>query len=45
LIVPDTNNFFSGSSIQQRLLDNTGKISAIVGGPLNGFGTPSVAFG
>jgi hypothetical protein len=45
MIVPDTNNFLSGSSIQQRLLDNTGNITVIVGGPRNSFGTPSVAFG
>jgi hypothetical protein len=43
LIVPDINDFLSGSSIQQQLQDNTGDITAIVGGPLNSFGTPGVA--
>jgi hypothetical protein len=43
MIVPDTNDFLSGSSIQQRLLDSTGNITVIVGGPLNSFGTPGVA--
>lgn len=43
MIVPDINNFLSGSSIQQQLQDNSGDITVIVGGPLNSFGTPGVS--
>lgn len=40
-LVPDANNFISGASVQERLLDNNGITSVIAGGPggtLNGLG-------
>jgi hypothetical protein len=40
-LVPDPagDNFISGASIQQKLLDNNGSTIFLVGGPLNSFGT------
>jgi hypothetical protein len=36
---PLGNNFISGASVQQKLLDNNGQTFFLVGGPLNSFGT------
>jgi hypothetical protein len=36
---PLGNNFISGASVQQRLLDGNGQTFFLVGGPLNSFGT------
>lgn len=42
MLIPDVNNLLSGSSIAQRLQDNTGNVVVLVGGPLNSFGTPGL---
>jgi hypothetical protein len=36
---PNGNNFISGASVQQKLLDNNGQTLFLAGGPLNSFGT------
>lgn len=43
-LVPDPlgNNFISGSSMQQKLLDNNGSTFFLVGGPVTGLGTTGI---